>query len=300
MNLKGLFTALITPFKEDFKIDLEGMSQNIEHQIEQGVSGIVLLGTTGESSTLTQNERKILIRTAANLTRNRVHLMVGTGTNATATTLENTLIAKDLGANSALVVCPYYNKPSQEGLFLHFKQVAEKADFPLCLYNVPGRTQVNLSCATLKQLLDIEQIVSLKDATGNLLEMMDVLMMTKQYRPDFTVLCGDDALTFPFMCLGGHGVISVASNLIPKEVQTLVEYLYQKRNEDALQLHYQLLPLIKALFTETNPMPIKAAMNFLNMPAGPCRLPLTSISAHCKNLLEAILAPDCLVASSKP
>lgn len=287
--IKGTYTALVTPFNEDFSLDTEGFANLIEDQINTQVDGLVILGSTGENPTLTNQEKTLLIKTAVEAVAGRVHLMVGTGTNSTASTIEQTIQAKEFGADSALIVCPYYNKPSQEGLIKHFQEIAEKSNFPLCLYNVPGRTQVNLLPSSVNELLDIENIIGIKEASGNLFQMMEILGYRQAKRPEFSFLSGDDALTFPVICLGGQGVISVASNLVPSQIVYLVNESLKNNVEGARAEHLKLLKLFQTLFIESNPIPIKEAMRYLGKPAGPCRLPLTEISLSAKQALVSCI-----------
>ena len=285
MKLKGLFTAIITPFKKDYSLDLDGFLQNIEYQMNAGVDGLILLGTTGESTTLSLDEKILLIREAVKFTNGRIHLMVGTGTNDTATTIKNTQLAKDLGADSALIICPYYNKPNQEGLNAHFAKISQEVHFPICLYNNPGRTHVNLHSSTLAKLIEIPEIIGIKEASGNMAQIMDFLQIIEK-RQDFSLLCGDDLLTYSTISLGADGVISVASNIITQEMKELVRSLLEGDYFTARQRHFKNLALLKALFIDTNPIPLKAAMNLLDMPAGPCRLPLTDLNPELLKILK--------------
>ena len=288
--IKGAYTAMVTPFLNDTQIDLEGFIQNIHFQIEQGIDGLVILGTTGESPTLSFNEQKQLIQTAQNKIQGKIPLVVGTGSNSTQETIKKTQQAQDLGADAALVITPYYNKPTQEGMFQHFKAVAESVKIPLIIYNIFGRTGVNLQTETLKKLAEISNIVAVKESSGNMDQIMEVIETFRSFRSDFAILSGDDALTFPVMTLGGHGVISVISNLVPRKVKNLIFSLNQGDFLEARELHYHLLPLIHAAFIETNPIPIKAAMQEWGFAAGPCRLPLCEMQKINYQQLKKVLA----------
>lgn len=288
-DYQRLFTALITPFDREGALDEKGFRTLIRRQVEGGVKGIFPLGSTGESPTLTHKEQKRIIEIAREETPRDAQLMVGTGTYSTAQTIENTLMAKELGADCALIVTPYYNKPTQEGLYLHYSAVAKAVDIPFIIYNVPYRTGVNIQTSTLKRLMAIPTFLGIKEASGNISQISEVIELAKKERPDFKVYSGDDALTLPLMALGGYGVISVASNLIPDEMAPFVEALAVGDYVLANEIHYELSPLFKALFIETNPAPIKAAMNFMSLPSGKCRLPLSPMSdENLKKLEHAI------------
>ncbi len=262
---------MITPFKDDGSVDYEGLGQNTEFQIENGVSGLVPLGTTGESPTVHDDEREKIIKTVVEAANGRVPVIVGTGTNSTEKTIKYTKQAKLLGADAVLIVSPYYNKPTQEGLYQHFIAVATAVDIPIIVYNIQGRTGVNIETETLRRMAEHSNIVAVKEASGNISQMMDVLSTLPQ---DFTVLSGDDNMTLPLMSLGGKGVISVVSNLLPDKVSDMCKYALEGDYESAKAIHFELLPIFKAAFIETNPSPIKAAMSMSGLPAGPTRLPL--------------------------
>lgn len=274
--LKGLYTALITPFKND-ALDVLALRKQVQFQIANRVDGIIPIGTTGESSTLTPDERKEIINVCVEEAEGRVPVIIGCGTNCTRTTISNVEQAKNMGADGALLITPYYNKPTQEGLFLHFKAVAESSDFPLILYNCPGRTGVTLEVETVLRLTKFSTIIGIKDATGQTQHISRLMRHLRNDTSAFTVLSGDDSLTLPMMSLGATGVISVVSNLIPGLMGKLVRSLDSGDYERARRFHFNLLPFMEAAFIETNPIPIKAAMNLYGMQAGDCRLPLTKI-----------------------
>ncbi|MBA3815376.1 MAG: 4-hydroxy-tetrahydrodipicolinate synthase [Parachlamydiaceae bacterium] len=290
--LKGVYTALITPFDKEGNLDEEGLRQLIRHQIDNQIDGVVLLGSTGESPTVTKEEQKRIILTGREETSNKTLFMIGTGSYSTAQTIENSVLAQKLGADCALVVTPYYNKPTQEGLYQHFKALAKAVDLPIVIYNPPHRTGQNLLTETLKRLLDIPTIIGIKESTGNITQMSEVVEVVREWRPEFNVLTGDDALTLSMMALGGCGVISVVSNLIPAKIKEL--YLAAANGDFALarDLHYRLMPLFKAAFIETNPIPIKAAMNLCGFPAGECRLPLCALSVENMSELQLTLSSN--------
>ncbi len=288
MNHHGTITALITPFKND-SLDVEGLQQNIAFQLENGVSGILPLGTTGESPTLLPEERERVIEIAVECAKGKVPVWVGTGSYSTAETVIKTNRAHELGADVALIVTPYYNKPSQEGIFRHFEAVCRATSLPIVVYNIEGRCGRNIETHTLKRLAEFPQIVGVKEASGNLLQMSEVIREISNERPGFSVLSGDDALTLPLMALGGHGAVSVVSNLIPKEMVNLTTALLEGRFEDARELHHHLFPLFRALFLEVNPVPIKEAMSLCGMAAGGPRLPLCEMLSHNKESLKEVL-----------
>lgn len=277
MKLEGTITAMVTPFI-DQKLDLEGLITNIRFQIASGVDGILLLGTTGEVSTLTQTEKEQVITTAVQEANGRVPVWIGTGSYSTQQTIENTKVAKNLGANGALVVTPYYNKPTQEGIYRHFEALSNAVDIPIMLYNIPGRCGINVETATMLRIANLPNIVGVKEASGLVQQAGEVFYEVCNKYPNFKIFSGDDILTLPMMSLGAVGVISVVSNLIPHKIVALTKAALKGDFGIARQLHFELLPLYKAAFFETNPIPIKAAMEICGMPAGDCRLPLCKIS----------------------
>ena len=288
MTLKGAWTALITPFKND-SVDYNGLCRNIEYQIENNIDGLLFLGTTAETPTLTDEEKKKILAEGIKCATGRVSIMVGTGTNNTATTIKNTKMASDMGAEYALVVTPYYNKPTQTGIIKHFEEISKNVDIPVVVYNIKGRTGVNIETETLKIISQIPGIAGVKEASGDVGQMGDVIYQIKNKNENFAVLSGDDGLTLPLMSLGGDGVISVVANLIPKEVSALVHYALKGDFESARKMHYKLLPFFKGAFIETNPMPVKKSMEMWNMPAGNCRLPLCDMEEKNVEKLKKIL-----------
>jgi 4-hydroxy-tetrahydrodipicolinate synthase len=272
MLMKGLYTVVITPLTPSGDLDEDGFKRNLRFQLGK-VDGIVVLGTTGEAPTLTAKEQETLIRIAREEVKGKAPLVVGTGSNSTRQTVENTAKAKELGADIALVVTPYYNKPTQEGIFLHFKEISN-VGLPFCVYNIQGRTGQNIQTDTLQRIADLPHAIGVKESSGSISQMSDVIETIGRHRPDFSVMCGDDALTLPLIALGGLGVLSVVSNLVPKPVSDLVKAALRGDFVKAQEIHYELMPIFRAAFIETNPGPIKAAMAMCGMAAGPCRLPL--------------------------
>jgi 4-hydroxy-tetrahydrodipicolinate synthase len=292
-QLKGAYTALITPMKDNGDIDYDGFRRLIGFQLEGGIDGLVPLGTTGETPTLEEDEEERLIKIIVEEVKGRVPIIVGTGSNSTKSMVGYTKRAKDLGADAALVVTPYYNKPNDAGLIRHF-EAAAAVGIPVVIYNIASRTGRNIPASLIERLSRIPGIVGVKEASGDISQMGDIIRDTAAPRRaegrDFTVLSGDDALTLPLLALGGDGVISVVSNLIPGKVAALTHAGLAGDFEAARRLHYELLPFFKAAFVETNPVPIKAAMTWAGLPAGPARLPLGSLSGNSEAVLRAAVA----------
>jgi 4-hydroxy-tetrahydrodipicolinate synthase len=286
--LRGCATALVTPFTADGAIDEEALTRLIEYQLSGGVKLLVPCGTTGESATMTEEEDQRVIKRAIELARDRARVIAGTGSNSTATAIENSKIAEDLGADAVLVVAPYYNKPTQQGLYAHFRAVAEGVNLPIVIYNVPGRTSCNISAdTTLRLARDCENIVAVKEASGNMSQIMEIL----RDRPDwFRVLSGDDALTFPMIALGADGLISVASNEAPQLMARMVELALDEKWDEARALHYRLLPLMEVNFIESSPGPVKAGLAMMNLIGENYRLPLVPIQEKSRAQLRVVLA----------
>lgn len=290
MDLRGCHIPLVTPFLEDGSIDEPGLRNLVNHLIEvEKVDGLVPCGTTGESPTLTHEEHGRVIKIVVEETRGRVPVIAGTGSNSTAEAIEMTRHAEQVGADATLQVCPYYNKPTQEGLLAHFRAIAENTRLPIVLYNIPGRTGRNIEPETVVELSKLERIVGIKDACGDLTQTMRILESTRNGRKPFYVLSGEDALTFPMMALGGHGVICAVGNVIGKEYREMVHLMLEGRLEEAREIHFRTLPVVRALFIETNPVPVKEALNLMGLPAGPLRLPLTPMKQANRELLKEAL-----------
>jgi len=288
-KIRGVFTAIVTPFDQNGKVDAEGLRRNIRHQVASGVDGIVALGTTGEAPTLSHKEKELVISIAADETRGKAVLMVGTGTYSTQDTIEETKMAKNLGADAALIVAPYYNKPTQEGLYKHYKAINDAVSLPILVYNIQGRTGINIQTDTLKRIADLPSVIGVKEASGNLSQISDVIEQVGRTRINFSVMSGDDGMTLGLMALGGDGVISVVSNLLPLPVIAMVNAIADGDLNEARDLHFKLMPLIRGAFIETNPMPIKAVMQMWGMPAGNCRLPLCEVTPETEQKLKRIL-----------
>lgn len=289
MEIKGTYTALITPFTEEGAVDYKQLQKNIEFQIENNIDGLLALGTTAETPTLTSEEKKEIVTYCKETINGRVPLMVGTGSNCTQKTIQMTLEAEISGADIALVVTPYYNKPTQEGIFQHFKAVADQTNIPILVYNIQGRTGRNIETDTLERIAQLEGIIGVKEASGNINQIQSVITSIHGSIDTFNVMSGDDSLTLPVMSLGGSGVVSVISNLYPKEVTTMVNAVLDGNLEKAREMHNFLLPIMKGAFIETNPSPIKEAMKLYGMDSGKVRLPLTELQEDNKLIINEIV-----------
>ncbi len=271
----GTFTALVTPFRNG-AIDVSAYEKLIETQIAAGITGIVAVGTTGESPTLSPEERKQVIRLAVTSAKKRCIVLAGTGSNSTHHATADTKMAEKIGVDGALLVAPYYNKPSQEGLFRHFKTIANATSLPIMLYNIPGRCGVDIGPDTVVRLAtECRNIVSIKEASGSVERVSELRARLPEA---FTILSGDDSLTLPFMSVGAVGVVSVASNLFPAEVCALVRAFESGNMTEGEKLHHKLFPLFKALFIEPNPVPVKTALGWRGAISGECRLPLCEMT----------------------
>lgn len=268
--LSGTITALVTPFKDD-KVDEAALKRLVHFQIKNSINGIVPCGTTGESATLSYEEHERVVELVIEATDKRVPVIAGTGSNSTSETIMLTRHARQAGADAALLITPYYNKPTQQGLYEHYKKIAEEVDIPIILYNVPGRTSVNMLPETVARLSEVKGIVGIKEATGDLKQISDVIEFSKK---GFVILSGDDFTTLPLLCIGGHGVISVTSNIAPKSVSKMMRHFSEGRLKEARKEHLRLQPLHRAMFIETNPMPVKTALALMGMIEEEFRLPL--------------------------
>tara|TARA_B100000315_G_scaffold258162_1_gene309307 strand:+ start:3516 stop:4388 length:873 start_codon:yes stop_codon:yes gene_type:complete len=283
---QGSFVALVTPFKNG-KIDEDALKNLIEFQISNGTNGIVPCGTTGESATLSIEEHNQVVDVAVGAVNGRIPVIAGAGSNSTGEAIKMTRHAKDAGANAALLITPYYNKPSQEGLYQHFKKIAEDVDIPIIVYNVPGRTSVNMLPATTARLSEIKNIVGIKEATGNLQQVSETIKLCGE---NFSVISGDDANILPIMAAGGKGVISVTANIAPDKIAALCKACLDGNFSEARKLHYELLDLNNSMFIETNPVPVKTTLSLMGKVTGELRLPLTPMNnenlSKLKNLLK--------------
>jgi 4-hydroxy-tetrahydrodipicolinate synthase len=281
----GTFTALVTPFRNG-EVDVEALEGMVEFQIEHGVSGLVPCGTTGETPAMSEAEDRVVVQTVVRVANGRVPVVAGTGSNSTDMAIKYTRMAQEVGADASLQVAPYYNKPTQEGLYRHFATIAESTDLPLILYNIPGRTSVTISAETMARLAEIPNIVGVKDSTLSMNMISDVVSLCGE---DFDVLSGDDPMTLPLISLGGVGVISVASNIAPGAVSDMVGAILEGDWRRGRELHYELLPLFRALFVETNPIPVKTAASLLGLCSDEMRLPLIPMSGEKLSRLQETL-----------
>jgi 4-hydroxy-tetrahydrodipicolinate synthase len=285
VDLEGVFTALVTPFRDD-AIDEDALNELVERQIAAGVDGLAPCGSTGESATLSHAEHRRVVEIVVAAARGRLPVLAGTGSNSTREAIELTRYAKEAGADGALLISPYYNKPTQEGIVAHYAQIARETAFPLVVYNIPGRTASNMPPSTLARLADIEQVVGVKEASGDLAQIATVVALCPN---DFFVVSGDDALTLPLLAVGGRGVISTSANVAPAEMVDLVRAFRAGDLERALRTHQRLLPLFEALFCETNPIPVKAALGLLGLIGDEIRLPLTRLTDANRERLQVVL-----------
>ena len=284
---RGTYTAIVTPFR-DGEIDVPALEALVEGQVADAVNGIIAVGTTGESPTLSAAEREQVIRITLEVAKGRCQVLAGTGSNSTSATIAATRAAEKMGVDGMLVVAPYYNKPSQEGLFRHFQAIAQATASPIMLYNIPGRCAVDIGPDTVERLaMDCANIVAIKEASGS----VDRVSELRARLPEaFTILSGDDSLTLPFLSVGAVGVVSVASNLYPAEVVTLVQAFRAGDTKSALALHLRMLPVFKDLFIEPNPVPVKTALSWRGVMSADCRLPLCEMTAANQTRLRKTLA----------
>lgn len=281
----GSLVAIVTPFREG-KVDERALAELIEWQIANGTNGIVPCGTTGESATLSHDEHNRVIELTVEVVRRRVPVIAGTGSNSTEEAIALTQHAKQVGVDGALLITPYYNKPTQEGLYRHYKAVAETVDLPLVLYNIPGRTGVNMLPATIARLSAIKTIVGVKEGSGSVQQASDIVQMCGDR---LTVLAGDDALTLPMMAVGGKGVITVTANIVPAEMAGLVKAFAEGNIDEARRIHFKLSPLFAALFYETNPIPVKEALGLMGKIDPELRLPLCPMAPDTREKLIRVL-----------
>lgn len=286
---RGLYTALVTPFDSQGAVNEKLLRELLRMQIEAEVDGIVVLGTTGETPTLKHEEKLRILGIAKEETAGKLPLIVGTGSYSTEEALKSTVEAKKHGADAALIVTPYYNRPSQEGLYQHYKTIAEAVDIPIIVYNHQGRTGQNLQPETLARIAKLENVWGVKETTVNLNQMAEVIEQVGRKKKSFAVLAGDDVMALPNVLLGGDGVISVASNLVPLLMRKLTHAGLNGSLEEARERHYALMPLFRALNFDTNPIPVKAAMRLWDIPVGEYRLPLCPLSSQNLGRLKPIL-----------
>jgi 4-hydroxy-tetrahydrodipicolinate synthase len=281
----GALSALITPFR-DGAVDEKAFRDLIEWQIDAGVDGIVPCGSTGESATLSHEEHERVIEIAVDQARRRVPVVAGTGSNATAEAIRLTTHAREVGADAVLMISPYYNKPTQDGIYQHYKAVAAAVDIPIVVYNIPGRTGSNIAPETISRLAEIKRIVAVKEASGVMDQTSDILRLCGDR---IAILSGDDSLTLPIMALGGKGVIATISNVMPREIHELAAAALAGDFARAREIHYRMMPLMRALFLETNPIPVKQACAFMGRCQNEVRLPLVPMTAGPAERLRGVM-----------
>lgn len=287
MNFGQIVTAMVTPFDEHGEIDFPATRNLINHLIENGSDGLVVAGTTGESPTLSNDEKAELFKFTVEVVNGRVPVIAGTGSNNTRESIELTLQAEDAGVDGIMLVTPYYNKPCQEGLYLHFKTIAAATSLPIMLYNIPGRSAVNMSVETTVRLSEIKNIVAVKEASGDLDAMAEII---EHSREGFSLYSGDDALTLPVLAIGGTGVVSVSAHVLGNEMQTMIRNFKIGNTIEAASNHRRLLPMMKALFAAPNPSPVKAALNLKGIPVGGVRLPMIPLNEEQQRSLQQALS----------
>lgn len=293
MNFGQLLTAMVTPFDQNGEIDFNATRNLVDYLIENGTDGIVVAGTTGESPTLTSEEKVALFQFVVDVVNGRVPVIAGTGSNNTRASISLTKQAEEAGVDGIMLVAPYYNKPSQEGMYQHFKAIAESVSLPIMIYNIPGRCVVNISVETIVRLSQLPNIVAVKEASGNLDAMAEIISQTPS---DFSLYSGDDGLALPVLAIGGTGVVSVASHVIGNEMKEMIHQFKNGQVQEAASAHRRLLPIMKALFTAPNPAPVKAALNINGVNVGGLRLPLLPLSDEEKSALQAVLPASKITA----
>lgn len=287
INLNGTITALVTPFNDDFSIDYKALDVILDYQLDSDISGLVVLGSTGEAATLNSDEKLDLILKVQEKVAGKVPIIVGAGSNDTRATIDMVKLAEKNNFDAVLLVCPYYNKPTNKGLFEHFNAISEAVDIPQILYNVPGRTGLNINAETqIRIATECKNVIATKEASGNLEQMMEII---KSAPKDFTLLCGDDALTIPCICAGGKGIISVISNYAPKMFSKCVNLALQGDYKNSIDLHYKLFDYMQVNFIESNPAPVKAIMAELGLIKNNLRLPLVPVSENSRSRIVSLL-----------
>ncbi|WP_178649519.1 4-hydroxy-tetrahydrodipicolinate synthase [uncultured Methanobrevibacter sp.] len=291
MNFEGTYVAMVTPFTKDEEIDEEGFRNNINYLIDKGVTGLLGAATTGESATLTHAEHEKVIEILVDEVDGRVETLAGAGSNSTKEALDLVHFSEEIGADAALVITPYYNKPQPHGLVDHFKTVAENSDIPIIAYNVPSRTGINMDIDTIVEIAKIDNIDAIKEASGSIEKINDLYkaLLNEGLEDDFNILSGEDSLTLPIMALGGTGVISAAANVDPTRMVLMVDSMLNDDYQRAMELHYEMLDLIRVLFVESNPVPAKTAMNIMGLPSGPLRKPLAPMKDENMEALKNVL-----------
>lgn len=281
-----LLTAMITPMLDDLSVDYDGAAKLAEYLVEHGSDGLVVAGTTGESPTLTDEEKVKLFATVVDAVGGKVPVIAGTGSNSTAHTIELTKQAEKVGVDGVMLVAPYYNRPSQAGLLEHFKTVVQETQLPVMIYNIPSRTGVNITADTMLEIAKLRNVVAVKEASGNLDQVGEIIRRSGR---DLKVYSGDDSLTLPVLSIGGDGVVSVASHLVGNRIREMIDAYNNGQTKSAADIHLDLLPLFKVLFITSNPVPVKIALSMMGLPAGPVRLPLANPSEEEINQIKQVM-----------
>ena len=297
MKFEGTYVAMVTPFTNDLEIDEEGFRSNINYLIDKGVTGLVGAGTTGESATVSHEEHQRIIDILVDEVNGRVETIAGTGSNATSEARSLTQYAYDAGADSALLITPYYNKPQQHAMVQHYSTIADAVDIPLILYNVPSRTGINMDVETIVELAKVDGIDAVKEASGSVDKVSDIYkaLTHEGIEDDFCILSGEDSLTLPLMAVGATGVISASANIDAKRMVLMVDSILNDDYTRAMELHYEMVELIRALFIESNPVPVKTAMNLMGLPSGPLRQPLAEMLPENLEVLKKALKDSDLI-----
>lgn len=286
IDWKGIHIPVITPFKEDYSIDVGGLKKLVDYYIEQGATGIVPCGTTGESPTLSPEEHGKVIEIVIDQVNGRVPVMAGTGSNSTKEAIELTKHAQDCGADATLQVGPYYNKPTPAGMLAHFKAIANSTNLPVFIYNIPGRTGKNIEPKTILELGKIDNIIGVKDAAADMNQTMDLANGIKSMDKKFYLLTGEDHLLFSTLCLGGDGAISATGHVVLKEQLEMAKAVWNGNIEKAREIHFKILPIVRTLFIESNPVPVKESLKMMGLPAGKVRLPLVEMLPQNREILK--------------
>lgn len=285
MDFGRLITAMVTPFNNSLEIDYDKTKILVKHLIETGTESIVVAGTTGESPTLTKDEKIDLFTRVVEFSEGKAKVIAGTGTNSTKSSIELTQAAEKAGVDGIMLVAPYYNKPSQEGIYLHFKAIASETGLPIMIYNIPGRTGININASTMVKLAQIDNIVAVKEASGDLAQMSEIIRNTPD---DFYLYSGDDKLTLPVLSIGGYGIVSVASHAVGKEMKEMINYYLNGNTKEAALLHQRLTAFFEGIFITANPSPIKYLLNHIGVEVGSVRLPLVELNSEQAKYIQRV------------
>jgi 4-hydroxy-tetrahydrodipicolinate synthase len=289
MKLEGTIVAMVTPFNDKDEVNETGIRENINYLIDRGVDGVLAAGTTGESATITHDEQRKMIDIMVDEVNGRVKCIAGAGSNSSKEALGLVKYAESAGADAALVITPYYNKPQPHGLYMHYRMLAESTNIPLIVYNVPSRTGTDIDVDTIAKVAELDNIIAIKEANPDLDKVSQIMKKLESEDSDFCVISGNDNLTLPMISLGAKGVISVLANVDPARMSKLVQSALDGNYTEAMRIHYELYDLMKVLFIESNPVPTKEALNLMNRPAGHVRMPLGSLKEENKNKLQKVL-----------